>query len=221
MNNFVKLAGLGGLVVFILGFLMGSRYFGAEMSAERSRVVQLQEQKEQLDTQAAELIRLGVTHDVDLLTQERLRQSVTDLEEQLFDQREELMLYNRLLKADDSEDGLHILDFNIKPSETPFLFAYSFVIRQQAALLRTISVRYSVQVDGRQNGAAFSYTLADLDEAVTSMPVKTKLKYFRVIEGAIKLPELFSPQNVIISAWSGKNSAGRREQLFDWPEVEE
>ena len=217
MNKFVQLAGVGGLVVFVFGFLVGSRYFGAEMSANKGRVMELQKQQDQLGLQTAELIRLGVTHDVDAMTMERLRQSVADLEERLSLQREELMLYNRLLKIANSEDGLHILDLHIKSGEVPFLFTYSFVIRQQAEKLKTISVSYSIQVSGHQNGEVISYTLMDLDEAVTSTQVKTKLKYFRVIEGVIKLPELFSPQNVLISAWSGKSSAKHREQLFPWP----
>ena len=221
MNKLVKLAGLGGLVVFVLGFLAGSRYFAAEMSTERGRILELQKQQDQLGIQAAELIRLGVTHDVDAMTMERLRQSVADVEEQLPIQREELMLYNRLLKTANSEDGLHILDLKIKSAETPFLFTYSFVIRQQAAKLKTIAVSYSIQMSGHQNGEATSYTLADLDEAVTSTPVKTKLKYFRVIAGVIKLPELFSPQNVLIRAWSGKSSAKHQQQLFPWPEAGE
>jgi uncharacterized protein DUF6776 len=221
VNNFVKLAGAGSLVVFALGFLVGSRYFGEQMSTERSRIQALQEQKEKLGIQAAELIRRGVTHDVDTLTLERLRQSVADLEEQLFDQREELMLYSRLLKTDDSKDGLQILDLKINPSDAPLVFFYSFVIRQQAASLKSISVRYAAEVKGQLNGEDYSYTLDELDAAVTSTPVKTKLKYFRVIEGVMKLPKQFAPQKVTIRAWSGKTSGERREQLFDWPDAED
>ncbi len=226
VTRFQLLACLVCLVVFVSGFLLGSRYFSVEMTRERSRVAQLEEQRLQLDNQAAELVRLRATHNVESKALESLRQTIAGLDEQLSVQLEELMLYSKLLKTDASEDGLHIHNTNIKPGESPQSYVYSFVIRQQASVLNTISVVYSVEVNGqskledKENNETVTYMLDDLDEAVDTSASKIKLKYFRVIEGVIKLPEGFTPQNLIISAWPEKIPSSRRQQVHYWPDAE-
>ena len=218
-NKTIALATVASLIGFVLGALAGSRYYGDQMTASRDSAAQLLEQKALIDQQATELIGLRAGKNIDQQALESLRKSVASLDAQLSTQEEELMLYGKLLKVDNIDEGLHILNVGIKPTGEPLLFAYSFVIRQQAARLKTVSVGYSMQVNGQQGDEAISYSLAELDEQQASATAKTKLKYFSVIEGIIKLPEHFVPQNLLISAWPEKLPARRRELTFDWPEA--
>ena len=220
-NKVIALAAVAGLIVFVLGALAGSRYYGDQMTASRESASQLLEQKALIDQQAMELIGLRAGKDIDQQALESLRKSVASLDAQLSTQEEELMLYGKLLKVDNIDEGLHILNVGIKSTGEPLLFAYNFVIRQQAARLKTLSVGYSMQVNGQQSDEAISYTLAELDEQQASAIAKTKLKYFSVIEGVIKLPEHFVPQSLLISAWPEKLPAVRRKLTFDWPDARE
>lgn len=213
----VAIASVAVVIAFTAGFLTGSRYLGAKMTAGRRLSVELQEQKAQIAEGAAEVTSLRTARDVDRQAMEYLRKSVAALDKQLSGQRAELMLYRKLLKSDNIEDGLHILDASITAREEKFSFDYSFVIRQKAALLKTISVDYSVQVLGQQDGKPISYPLADLDDAVVATLIKTKLKYFQVIEGVLQLPENFVAQSVLVSAWPTGAPTKRVEQTFDWP----
>lgn len=221
MSNKTIALAVASLVIFVVGAMTGSRYYGNEMTASRDSVSLLREQKTLIDQQAKELIGLRAGKDIDQQALESLRKTVASLDAQLSAQEEELMLYAKLLKADSTEEGLHILNVSIKPAGEPLLFAYSFVIRQPAEKLGPVKVSYSMQVNGLQGDEATSYTLAELDEKQASATVKTKLKYFRVIEGIIKLPEYFVPQSFLISAWPEKLPAGRRELTFDWPKAGE
>lgn len=217
----IAIVSMGVLIVFAVGFLAGSRYFGAKMTTGRRLSVALQEQKMRGAETAAEATSLRTARDVDRQAMEYLRKSVAALDTQLSSQRAELMLYRKLLKSENIEDGLHILDASITARDEELSFDYSFVIRQQAALLKTISVDYSVQVLGEQDGKPISYPLADLDDAVVATSIKTKLKYFRVIEGVLQLPENFVAQSVLVSAWPAGMPSKRVEQTFDWPHTEE
>ncbi len=172
-----------------------------------------------IDQQAAELIGLRAAKAIDHQALESLRKSVASLDAQLSAQEEELKLYSKLLRPDNIHDGLHILNVSIKSAGEPLLFAYSFVIRQQAEKLKTVLAAYSLQVNGQQDGEVKSYTLAELDEQRVSATATTKLKYFRVIEGVIKLPEYFVPQSLLISAWPEKLPARRHDLTFDWADV--
>ncbi|RLA43322.1 MAG: hypothetical protein DRR06_12415, partial [Gammaproteobacteria bacterium] len=104
-----------GLFVFCLGFFLGSRYFSVEMSTRKQVLVESQEQQEQLDQQTAELIRLRVISEVDQQALERLQHSSALFDQRLSTQREELMLYRKLLKIDSVEDGLHVFNLTITP----------------------------------------------------------------------------------------------------------
>ena len=97
-------------------------------------------------------------------------------------------------------------------------YVYSFVVRQQATTLKPIKVVYTLRADGVQQAEEKSYDLAALDPAVDSDVLDTQLKYFRVIEGEIRLPEQFSPKTLTISAWPAGAPQQRRDLKLDWPE---
>ena len=216
-RKYSALVGAVGLCGFLLGLVMGSQYFGVEMSENRNRVIQLKEQHLLSEQQGVEIIGLRAAHDIDQQALESLRKSVASLDKRLSDQQEELMLYEKLLKVGSSEEGLHLLNVSVEPGATPLIFAYSFVIRQQAVTLKTISVAYSVQVNGHEKGRASSYAAADLSRSEKPAVTRTKLKYFSVVEGELHLPEQFVPRNLVISAWLEKSPAKRSELKFDWP----
>lgn len=213
------LVALVGLFVFCLGFFLGSRYFSVEMSTRKQVLVESQEQQEQLDQQTAELIRLRVISEVDQQALERLQHSSALFDQRLSTQREELMLYRKLLKIDSVEDGLHVFNLTITPTESPSLFVYSFVIRQSGATLKTVSVDYNMLIEGQLDGGPVSYSLVDLDVAIDAVPVNTKLKYFRLIEGKLQLPEGFVPQKLELRVRPVKKPAGRRVWTFDWFQI--
>lgn len=219
MKTLIVLVALVSLFVFSLGFFLGSRYFTVEMGDRKLFLVELQEQQEQLDQQTAELIRLRVISEVDQQALERLQRSSAVFDERLSTQREELMLYRKLLKIDSVEDGLHVFNLTITPTESPSLFAYSFVIRQSGEALKTVSVDYDMLIEGQLGSDSVSYSLADLDMAIDAVPVKTKLKYFRLIEGQLQLPEGFAAQKLELRVRPVKKPAGRRVWTFDWLQI--
>ena len=213
----VAIFGIGCVLSFILGLLGGSRYFGAEMSAARQLALELGEQQIQLDVQSVAMRRSQVMGDVDKQVIEKLRRSIATLDLQLSGQQEELTVYRKLLDTDNAENGLHILRPNISASEAPSSFGYRFVIRQKAAVLNSIQVNYTAQIKGQLNGKPVSYSLAELDVAVASVPVRTKLKYFRVVEGVLRLPQHFMPESMTVSAWLARAPGRHSERTLDWP----
>lgn len=213
----IILAGVGALAMFLLGWVFGSRYFDQEMQAARATSEQLVEARLELEAQRQELIRLGTGAEVDAEALEKLRQTVAHLDESSMAQKQQLMLYSKLLDLEAGADGLQILIAEVAPGLEAPSYLYSFVVRQQAATLKPIKVVYTLRVDGMQEAEEISYGLATLDPAIESDKVETRLKYFRVIEGEIKLPERFLPKTLTISAWPAKTPKRRRDLTLDWP----
>lgn len=210
-----------GVLLFILGLLAGSQYFGAEMSGARQTIKNLAAERAAMAEQLAEVTRLRVARDVDKKALQHLQESVTELNARLAEQRKEVMLYRNLLKTGGMEDGLHIVDASIVPFPEASAARYSFVIRQKADLLKTVAIQYTAELKGLLDGAPVAYSLADLDAQVEKMPVKTKLKYFTVVEGRLDLPPKFVAQSLQISTWSDNKPAQRRELILNWPRDED
>ena len=210
---------LSALLVFVLGFLVGSRYFGAEMKARTILDLQSQQQNALLDEQAADLLQLRVISEIDRQALEKVRRTIVGLDRELSSQSEELKLYRKLLNTDRIADGLHILNVGIKPGAEPSVFNYSFVIRQKARLSKSISAAYSVQVEGQQGPEIVRYSFNEAGDVGEAKSVRVKLKYFRVIEGEIKLPGHFVAQKLIVNVWLTRSPKKRREQVSLWPEL--
>lgn len=216
-NPTIILAGIAVLVGLLLGWVSGSRYFGSEMREARAVMAQLEEARFKLQEQRQKLIRFRAGAEVDAEALEKLRRTVAHLDENSTAQKEQLMLYRKLLDLDASGDGLQILRAEVVPSQEASSYLYSFVIRQQANTLKPIKVIYTLQAEGLQDGEEIMYGLAALDPAVDSDNVDVRLKYFRVIEGKIELPEQFVPKTLNISAWPAKTPKRRRDLSLDWP----
>ena len=215
----VIMAGAIVLMVFALGWVVGNRYFSEEMQSARIRSDQLEAASQALEEQRKELIRLRTGAEVDADALEKLRQTVARLDEKSTAQREELMLYGKLLDLKADDEGIQILQAGVARGEEALSYTYSFVVRQQAATLKRIKVVYTLRVDGVQQAEEKSYDLAALDPAVDSDALDTQLKYFRVIEGEIRLPEQFLPKTLTISAWPAGAPQQRRDLKLDWPAV--
>lgn len=205
-------------MVFTLGWVAGNRYFSEAMQVARLRSDQIEAAQQALEEQRKELIRLRTGAEVDADALEKLRQTVARLDEKSTAQREELMLYGKLLDLNADGEGLQILRAEVAPGRGASSYVYSFVVRQQATTLKPIKVVYTLRADGVQQAEEKSYDLAALDPAVDSDVLDTQLKYFRVIEGEIRLPEQFFPKTLTISAWPAGAPQQRRDLKLDWPE---
>lgn len=206
------------IVTFMLGYVLGSRYFSAEMQVARANLPTIKKSNALLAKQAGEITRLQAELEVDAQAIEHLRMTVAGLGRQISGQREELTLYRNLLKNDNVADGLHVLDLYIRARE-PASYGYSFVIRQKAVMYKTLAVDYAVQISGQLGGESTYYSLADVDAEIEKSPVRTKLKYFKIIEGVMELPSEFVPDGIVISTWPAKKSSERRDVKFAWSEI--
>lgn len=203
---FSLLAGAAG------GFLLGRDYLGEQAGAHRQLIREHKKLSRSFSEQERQQLALQLGADVDRHALEEMRSTVVDLDRQLSDYSEELSLYRNLVKSDDTDKGLQISNFLIRSTEAPSVYRYRFVLRKTEALAKATEVGFAIKVVGVLAGQSAELALTQLDPKVSAEPVKSKFKYFQIVEGMMHLPQDFTPEAIHVEAWP-LTGAERRSQL--------
>lgn len=177
-----------------------------QLAAERQRSAHLEQ----------ELVNRTLAAEVDWRAMAQIRQLVTELDERIAAQDEELNLYRLLLQPDNGVKGLHIEHWRATPTAEPGTYGYRLVVRQNVDLRESLEVSLKVVLLGETAGQPVTFTLAELDEGVDREVVPLSFRYFKFFDGRLTLPEGFVPREVEISVWPRGKKDELRVRRFAW-----
>ncbi len=160
---------------------------------------------------------LETSRTVDSKAYSQVEQTLTDLQSQIQEQREELAFYRGIVSPEDGATGLKIQDFSVTPGVQGSQYRLRLVLVQANRHDRRVSGVVSLRVDGARDGQPVTYALSDLvsgpDEAET---LEFSFRYFQDFERDVRLPEGFVPDRVTVEV----NPKGRRAKVitesYDW-----
>ena len=177
-----------------------------QLAAEQQRNAQLDQQ----------LVNRMLAAEVDWRAMAQVRQLVTELDQRIATQDEELNLYRLLLQPDNSVKGLHIEHWRAVPAAEPGAYDYRLVVRQNVDLRESMQVSLKVVLIGETAGAPVTFTLAQLDEGVDREVVPLSFRYFKFFDGRLVLPAGFVPRLVEVSVWPRGKTNELRVRSFAW-----
>lgn len=205
------------VLLFLLGLLLGYRFFGTEMVEKRHQQNELESLQLQAVGMEQKLTNSVLASKIDRLALEEVRQVVTSLQTELAVDKEELGLYRNLLQTEGREKGLLIGELMLKPvSDSEQGVAYRLVVQQKETKLKRIKVNITLTLKGLKDGKEELLGLELIDTQVESSPISAEFKYFHILEGAVELPVGFSPQTLAVEIWKKGVSSSRVERSFDW-----
>lgn len=205
------------VLLFLLGLLLGYRFFGTEMVEKRHQQNELENLQLQVVGMEQKLTNSVLASKIDRLALEEVRQVVTSLQTELAVDKEELGLYRNLLQTEGREKGLLIGELMLKPvSDSEQGVAYRLVVQQKETKLKRIKVNITMILKGLKDGKEELLGLELIDAQVESSPISAEFKYFHILEGAVELPVGFSPQTLAVEIWKKGVSSSRVERSFDW-----
>lgn len=205
------------VLLFLLGLLLGYRFFGTEMVEKRHQQNELESLQIQVVGMEQKLTNSVLASKIDRLALEEVRQVVTSLQTELAVDKEELGLYRNLLQTEGREKGLLIGELMLKPiSDSEQGVAYRLVVQQKETKLKRIKVNITLTLKGLKDGKEELLGLELIDTQVESSPILAEFKYFHILEGAVELPVGFSPQTLAVEIWKKGVSSSRVERSFDW-----
>ena len=205
----------------LLGYGLGNDW----QITERVSNTLLSKDVEVLQTQVTELESQLVDAELNAEVQRAaggsLREDLANMRNEVARLQEEVTFYKSLMAPGSLAEGLHVSEFDVRPTQVEQQFAFELLLTQVA--LRRSYIGGAVRLD-----VIGSYDTADadkeIDEAVLSLtelgelptyPLKFRFRYFQDIQGLMTLPAGFKPDRVLVTA----NQTGKEalQVTFPWP----
>lgn len=204
-------------VILYVGFLWGNAYYDQQKVALATHEQSIQNLKLENEKLTKNLNILGVELEVARLAQQQhfieIGKSL-DVEKDL---RTQLAFYQQVMAPELNEQGFLIDGFNLEHALSDNSYRFELVLMQQNKTKNTLKGNLKVTLIGSEEGKAKQYTLgsmlSDKEQKLTF-----SFKYFQVIEGEIKLPKGFQPEQVSVHAdiFQFKRKKGELTTVFDW-----
>lgn len=201
-----------------LGFFWGNAYYSHQqitISTHQKSIQNLKRENEQL---TKNLNILGVELEVAKLTEQQhfveIGKSI-DVEKDL---RTQLAFYQQVMAPELNEQGFLIEGFNLEPALSDNSFRFELVLMQQNKTKSTLKGNLKVTLIGSENGKAKQYTLDSMLSDQEQKSLTFSFKYFQVIDGEIRLPDDFQPEQVSVHAdiFQFRRKKGELTTVFDW-----
>ncbi len=127
----------------------------------------------------------------------QLETTVTGLQDELLELKGELAFYRGIISPPDAAKGLNVQSFEIRNRGEGRTYDYKLVLTQILNNDALASGTVVFVVEGQQEGKAKEYPLRQLSKQ--NGDLHFRFKYFQILEGALDLPEGFTPSKVSIT----------------------
>ncbi|MDH5785069.1 MAG: hypothetical protein OEZ16_05590 [Chromatiales bacterium] len=218
-------AAIAGMVVF--GFLLAWGAFelgryraGFDVVAASDSLSELERQldegEQQQRTLREENAILERSTQIERQAYKQLEGTVTGLQDEILELKEELAFYRGIVSPKDSSQGLKLQDFALSKGVQEHQYDFKVVLTQVLNSGRLARGDLQLEVEGLQGGEGKSYALNQLGGTKDKDGLPFSFKYFQILEGDFVLPEEFEPIKVNLTV-KPKNRADKKlTQAFDW-----
>jgi hypothetical protein len=140
---------------------------------------------------------------------EQSRLSIKLLEEQIYQQQQDLAFYKGVLAPASRREGLRIKTFELQATDSPEHFRYKILLSRVGKAEAPLEGQLQVSIVGKQGEKDLTLDLAaltaGLPDALPEQPITFAFKHFQAIPDAgrfaeLKLPEGFVPREIRVRA---------------------
>lgn len=149
-----------------------------------------------------------------------VKKSLADLQTEASNLREQLAFYRGIVAPKESEAGLRVYDFAVRPGQAAGRFQYDLLLIQAFHHDRKVSGEATVSIEGLRGSQTLSYSLADLASG-ESRNLLFSFTYFQELDGVFQLPAGFRPLRVKVSLHPEGGSGPNVEDTYDWMKIEQ
>ncbi|MEJ2059141.1 MAG: hypothetical protein P8Y64_01455 [Gammaproteobacteria bacterium] len=210
------------LVVILLGWGMyelgfaASGYQTGRLQVETSR---LHDRVKYLEGQNRDLLQkvasLSSSNKIATQSSSEVKQTLTQLENQISDLKEELAFYKSIVSPSKMQPGLHVQNLSLETGDGSGEYAYSLVLTQVRGAGLVARGSADISLVGMLNGAQTTLDLSKLTGG-DQKRLKFSFKYFQSIDGNIKLPVGFEPQKIEVRVRPSSRRLDSIDRDYDW-----
>lgn len=207
---------IGG--TFYVGFYWGNQHYAQQQLSLSKHQESMQNLKRENEQLVKKLNILGVELEVAKLTQQQHFVEVQQSIEREKGLRTQLGFYQQVMAPELNEQGFLIDGFNVEQAVSKNSYRFELVLMQQNQSKNTLKGNLTVILIGSENGQTKQYPIEPLLSVNEREKLTFSFKYFQVIEGEIKLPDGFIPEQVSVHAeiFQFKRKKGELTTVFDW-----
>lgn len=144
----------------------------------------------------------------------QLENTVSGLQDEMLELKGELAFYRGIISPADAAKGLNVQSFELRNRGTGRTYNYRLVLTQILNNDSLATGTVALVVEGQQKGVAQEYPLHQLSKQDGEL--NFRFKYFQILEGALDLPEGFTPVKVSITVKPRTKSHKQLSQSYDW-----
>lgn len=159
---------------------------------------------------------LARSSEIDETARAQVKGSITELQDEILELREELAFYRSIVAPDDG-GGLRIQSLKLTRGAEDRHWHYRLVLIQSIKQEQRANGAVALTVHGVRGGAAAALPLSEV-AATPAAPLGYSFKYFQDFEGDLLLPTGFAPARIEVEVQPrGGGEVVRRS--FDWVTV--
>jgi hypothetical protein len=212
-----------GIAVVILGWLLfeygrSTAGFSIVEAKQRQgaltdRIADLESENTRLKSQVA---LLGQAAEIDRRAYEEVEVTLTDLQNELLELRQEVAFYRGIVNSEDVAPGLRIQSFKLRPGDAA-QYQFRLVLTQLASARNRTQGQAQISLTGMLNGTEIELPASKLLLDTGDSGVAFNFRNFQELRGVLSLPEGFMPLRVNLRAVPKQGDAV--ERTFNWAEV--
>ncbi len=207
------LAVLVVLGTFIAGVVLGVAGVNLQLSIAQEKR-DLQERIVFMSGQVEELQQWQSNNqtrrDIDATALELVRRELAAQQETIAELERGIKFYKSLMAPGELQEGLSVHGIDIFPENEPGHYQFRILVQQSTRKHQLLTGSLNVWVVGELDGEIARFDLSSLSEDVPNANIRLRFKYFQAIDGALTLPQGFTPQVVQMSA---KSTKPRRSEI--------
>jgi cell division protein FtsB len=215
------------LIVAVFAACWGLYEFGRGRSGydwdkANTQIRALREQIGALDSRINKLMienaQLSSDQAIDSTANLQVSDKLRQLNEEMFELKEELVFYRSLLSPAEMEPGLQILGIQVSKDGDGNTYNYKIVLTQRHSRDQFATGEISMQLNGTDSGKKTRLDLQQLmGEGENSLAFK--FKNFQSLEGQLTLPEGFEPKDVLVSIMPATRGIKQIERTYEWNSI--
>lgn len=206
-----------------LSFELGRYQAGYSRLDERRQEAALAQTIKERDAVIDELRRqqaiLETSREIDKETYAQIEANLSDLQEKIQAQEEELAFYRGIVSPGDGVSGLRIQDLEVLPEDSEQRHLLRLILVQAIVHNKRVTGTVRIKFSGSLDGQPAEYSLADVVAAGGDREIAYAFRYFQSLEEDLVLPVGFEPATVEVEVRPREPRGEPLTQSFPWARV--
>lgn len=164
-----------------------------------------------------QLAYLGRSQEIDGTACGSVKQSLTQLQAEASDLREQLAFYRGIVSPQESQAGVRVYDFKVSKSAGT-TYRYDLVLIQSVRHEKRVGGNIDIVIEGLKSGQKGSLRLSEVAVG-DSKNLVFSFKYFEEFSGQLRLPDGFRPLRATIALQPNGDGTPKIEDEYEWAKV--